>query len=105
VAFLDFSIILLTAALTFPLLGLAAHAVAAVLGLGRPDPATTIGITLLAGLLVTLLTSLVAYYAATATYRVGLDPDNHGLPMITSSMDLLGAVCVVLALQAFGVPS
>jgi mgtE-like transporter len=47
----------------------------------------------------------VAYYTAAATYRVGLDPDNFGLPTITSSMDLLGVICVVLALQAFGVTS
>ena len=105
VAFLDFSIILLTAVLTFPLLGLAAHALAALLGLSSPGAATMIGITVMAGLLVTLLTAFVAYYTAAATYRVGLDPDNHGLPTITSSMDLLGVVCVVLALQAFGVTS
>jgi mgtE-like transporter len=105
VAFLDFSIILLTAVLTFPLLGLAAHALAILLGLNSPGAATMIGITVMAGLLVTLLTAFVAYYTAAATYRVGLDPDNHGLPTITSSMDLLGVVCVVLALQAFGVTS
>jgi mgtE-like transporter len=105
VAFLDFSIILLTAVLTFPLLGLAAHALAALLGLSSPGAATMIGVTVMAGLLVTLLAAFVAYYTAAATYRVGLDPDNHGLPTITSSMDLLGVVCVVLALQAFGVTS
>ncbi|MGH2654563.1 MAG: magnesium transporter [Actinomycetota bacterium] len=105
VAFLDFSIILLTAVLTFPLLGLAAHGLAALLGLSSPGAATMIGVTVMAGLLVTLLTAFVAYYTAAATYRVGLDPDNHGLPTITSSMDLLGVVCVVLALQAFGVTS
>jgi mgtE-like transporter len=105
VAFLDFSVILLTAVLTFPLLGLAAHALAALLGLSSPGAATMIGVTVMAGLLVTLLTAFVAYYSAAATYRVGLDPDNHGLPTITSSMDLLGVVCVVLALQAFGVTS
>ncbi|MGH2546098.1 MAG: magnesium transporter [Actinomycetota bacterium] len=105
VAFLDFSITLLTAVLTFPLLGLAAHALAPLLGLSSPGAATMIGITVMAGLLVTLLTAFVAYYTAAATYRVGLDPDNHGLPTITSSMDLLGVVCVVLALQAFGVTS
>jgi mgtE-like transporter len=105
VAFLDFSIILLTAVLTFPLLGLAAHALAVLLGLTSPGAATMVGVTVMAGLLVTLLTAFVAYYTAAATYRVGLDPDNHGLPTITSSMDLLGVVCVVLALQAFGVTS
>jgi mgtE-like transporter len=103
VAFLDFSIILLTGVLTFPVLGLAAHGLASVLGLESPGVAATIGITVMAGLLATLLTAFVAYYAATATYRMGLDPDNLGLPLLTSSMDLLGVVCIVLAVQTFGV--
>ena len=105
VAFLDFSIILLTAVLTFPVLGLAAHALAVLLDLGSPGAATTIGITVVAGFLVTLVTAFVAYYSAAASYRLGLDPDNHGLPMITGSIDLLGVICVVLAFQAFGVAS
>jgi mgtE-like transporter len=104
-ALLDFSIVLLIAALTFPLLGLAADAVAALLGLTSPGAVTMIGITVTAGMMVTFLAAFVAYYTAAATYRVGLDPDNHGLPMITSSIDLLGVVCIVLAVLAFGVGS
>ena len=34
--------------------------------------------------------------------RLGLDPDNHGIPIITSSMDLIGAVAIILALLVFG---
>jgi mgtE-like transporter len=38
---------------------------------------------------------LVAYYGAIVTFRLGLDPDNHGIPLVTSSMDLIGAVSLV----------
>jgi mgtE-like transporter len=48
---------------------------------------------------------LVAYYTAVATFRRGLDPDNHGIPMITSSMDFLGVMSLVIALMVYGVAS
>jgi mgtE-like transporter len=62
-------------------------------------------ITLLAGLIATIPVVVVAYYSAVATYRLGLDPDNHGIPMITSSMDFVGVISLVVALLAFGIGS
>ena len=37
-----------------------------------------------------------------ATYRLGLDPDNHGIPIVTSSLDLFGAVSLILAIVILG---
>ncbi len=31
---------------------------------------------------------LVGYYAAVVTYRLGMDPDSHAIPVVTSSLDL-----------------
>jgi mgtE-like transporter len=45
----------------------------------------------------------VAYLAAVATYRFGLDPDNHGIPIVTSTMDFLGAATLVATIVVFGV--
>jgi mgtE-like transporter len=45
----------------------------------------------------------VAYYSSVVTYRLGLDPDNYGVPMLTSSMDLVGAVALVLAIITVGI--
>ena len=45
---------------------------------------------------------LVGYYGAVATYRLGLDPDNHGIPIVTSSLDFLGAVSLILAIVILG---
>jgi mgtE-like transporter len=101
-AFLDSSIVFVIGLAVFPLLGLAAHALAAALGLATPGLLPMVGVSTTAGLMATLLAMLVAYYAAAATYRLGLDPDNHGLPLITSSMDFLGVVALVIALLAFG---
>ena len=101
-AFLDSSIVFMIALAVFPLLGLAAHGLAVALGLATPGVARMVGVSTMAGLMATLLAMVVAYYAAAASYRLGLDPDNHGLPLITSSMDFLGVVALVIALLAFG---
>ena len=46
--------------------------------------------------------SLVAYYGTIAAYRLGLDPDNYGIPLVTSSMDLVGAFALILAIVVVG---
>ncbi|MBW3621285.1 MAG: magnesium transporter [Actinobacteria bacterium] len=40
----------------------------------------------------------MAYGAAVATFRFGLDPDNHGIPIVTATMDLAGILCLVSAM-------
>jgi mgtE-like transporter len=54
-----------------------------------------IEISLLAGYLATIGAAVISYATAVATFRFGLDPDNHGIPVLTSSMDLIGMVCLV----------
>ena len=53
---------------------------------------------MLSGALLTPITLVAGYYLAVVTYRSSLDPDNQGVPIITSVMDLAGvagcgAVC------------
>jgi mgtE-like transporter len=105
VAVLDFSVVFLFAILVFPLVGAAAHLGGVWIGLGSPGIVRVVGVSTLAGLLATSVAAVVAYYTAVATYRLGLDPDNHGIPTITSSMDLTGVVALVIGLLAFGLGS
>jgi mgtE-like transporter len=49
------------------------------------------------------LTLVIGYYLAVVTFRFGLDPDNHGVPVVTSTMDLAGVVCLLLAMTLWGV--
>jgi mgtE-like transporter len=105
VAYLDASIVILFSVVNSFLTGVAAHLAARLIGLASPGLVDMIGITMLAGLIATLPVVLVAYYTAVATFRRGLDPDNHGIPMITSSMDFLGVMSLVIALMVFGVAS
>jgi mgtE-like transporter len=72
-------------------------------GYTEPSALTFMGVTMLGGLLATLVACVIGYYAAVAAYRFGFDPDNQTIPIVTSGMDLLGIICLVVALVAFGV--
>jgi mgtE-like transporter len=99
-AALDGTLVLLIAVAVYPLMAVAAELLALAVGIVSPGLIAMVEISILAGLMVTLLAIVVAYYGAVLTYRIGLDPDSHGIPMITSSMDFLGVFCVVLAILA-----
>lgn len=103
VALLDFSIIFLFAAVTFFLTGISAHLASVIVGLASPGVLTMVGISMLAGLMATVSAVGVAYYSAVVTFRRGLDPDNFGIPLITSSMDFVGVIALIIALVTFGV--
>jgi mgtE-like transporter len=100
---LDFSIIFLFAALTFALAGVSAHIASAIVGLASPGVLTVVGISMLAGLIATIAAVWVAYYSAVVTFRRGLDPDNFGIPLITSTLDFVGVIALIIALVTFGV--
>jgi mgtE-like transporter len=61
-----------------------------------------IAVSVLAGAVATTFAVLIGFYGAVATHRLGLDPDNHGIPIVTSSLDLLGAFALILAIVALG---
>ncbi len=86
----------------FFLLGVSADIVAALFDLHSPGGLQMIGVSMLAGVFATIAAVLVGYYGAVATYRLGLDPDNHGIPIVTSSLDFLGAVSLILAIVLLG---
>jgi mgtE-like transporter len=105
VAWLDATVIFLFAAFMFSLRGIAAELIARLLGLASPGAVTMVGVSVAAGMIATVLAVVIAYYVAVATYRLGMDPDNHGIPIVSSTMDLLGMIAFVIALLAFGVAS
>lgn len=102
-ALLDASIVLVLGLTVYSITAVATLGLAEVLGAAYPGVLRFIGITLFGGLLATLVAAFIGYYAATTTYRFGLDPDNHTIPLVTSGMDLLGVICLVVALVVFGV--
>lgn len=103
VALLDGTIVLVLGITVYALTAVATLILAEVVGAAYPGALRFIGITMVGGLLATLVAAVIGYYAATATFRFGFDPDNHTIPIVTSGMDLLGAICLVVALVIFGV--
>ena len=87
----------------FALGAVAAHVAATLTGQTGPALGQMLAVALLAGGLATVFVVLVAYYSTMASFRFGLDPDTYGIPLVTSSLDLVGAFTLVLAMVAVGV--
>ena len=99
---LDFLFIAVLMVPVFVVVGAASNLAAAVLHLASPGMGTMVLIALIAGGLTTVATVFLSYYGTIAAYRLGLDPDNHGIPLVSSSMDLLGALAVIFAIVLVG---
>jgi mgtE-like transporter len=102
-ALLDGTIVIVLGITVYTLTALATFTLSVAIGAAHPGALTFLGTVLFGGMLATLVASVIGYYAAVTTYRFGLDPDNHTIPLVTSGMDLLGVICLVIALGVFGV--
>ena len=71
-------------------------------GLESPSPLLVVLVAITGGLAATAVASLVAYYSTIAAVRFGLDPDTYGIPLVTSTLDLVGAFTFILTLDLFG---
>jgi len=98
----DVLLIYMYAVPVFLLLGVSADIAALAADLRSPGSLEMIAVSMLAGLVATTFAVLVGFYGAVAAYRLGLDPDNHGIPIVTSSLDLLGAVALILVIVSLG---
>ena len=72
-------------------------------GQTTPGLGDLLAVVMIAGLVATVLGVVVAYYTTMAAYRFGLDPDTYGIPVVMSSLDLVGASTLILAMVAVGV--
>lgn len=99
----DFLVVGMLAVPVFTLVALSAELASLAFGYASPGALQMVGIAVLGGVAATLVAMAVAYYGAIATYRLGLDPDNYGIPLLTSSMDLVASVALILAIIALGV--
>ncbi len=83
--------------------GLIAELGGAITGQASPGLGQLVAVALLGGLLASIAVVVVAYYTTVVAIRFGLDPDTYGIPMVTSSLDFVGAFALILALVAVGV--
>jgi mgtE-like transporter len=101
-ASLEGSLTAVLALIGFTVVGVATWVGAAVFGIAAPPAWQLLAGLVAGGLLASVLLFFVAYYAATASYRFGLDPDNSSIPIVTSSMDFLGILCLVVGISLVG---
>ena len=103
-AFRDFTLTYIFAAGVYVFVGAASHLIAVVLFPEGASPGllAMTGVSALAGLIATTTAVLAAYYGSTVSYRLGLDPDTYGIPIITAAVDLLGFMSLIIALIIFG---
>ncbi len=99
---LEASVTVLFALAAFTGVGVIAHTASALAGFESPGLLSMVAIALAAGLLATVVLAVVAYAAASATFRFGLDPDNFGIPIVTATMDFVGVLCLVAAIAVVG---
>jgi mgtE-like transporter len=102
-ALLDGSIVLVLGLTVYSITAVTTLGLAEVINAEYPGALRFVGVTMLGGVLATLVASVIGYYAAITTYRFRFDPDNHTIPLVTSGMDLLGTICLVIALVVLGV--
>jgi mgtE-like transporter len=102
-AWLDAALVVAFGLVVFTLIGLVALGLAALTHLARPSGAQMVGGTLLAGVMTLPLTLVFSYEIAAWTTRFGIDPDNVGVPVITSVMDLAGIAAFLTAMTVLGV--
>ena len=102
-AVVDGAIVLSLGVLVFTAIGAAAWALSTLTEGPDPSPALLIGATLFAGAIVLPITLVVGYYTAVLTARFGIDPDNQGVPFITSLLDLAGVAAILLVMRTSGV--
>ena len=98
----DVTLVYVLASAIFVVLAIATEVLSSLLSLDAPSVVQFAGTVLLAGFLATTLANFVGYFGALLTYRYGLDPDNFGIPLVSSASDFLGAVSLILSLVIFG---
>ena len=98
----DVVLVYLLGGIVFVVLGFATASVGGVLSMATPGWLDVVEAAVVAGLLATTLSNVVGYFGAVVTYRLGLDPDNFGVPLVSSASDLLGAIALMLSLVILG---
>jgi mgtE-like transporter len=102
-ALLDMTLLAPWGLSVFLLVGISSHFVARAVGLASPGLLRMIAVSLTAGTISTIGAAWIAYLGGIATFRFGFDPDNHAVPIVTSSIDLIGTIALVGAVIILGV--
>jgi mgtE-like transporter len=83
--------------------GVGADLVARALGQASPGIGWMVLVSLIGGAFAVAFVVALAYYGTIAAWRVDLDPDTYGIPVVTASVDFVGAVALIATILALGI--
>jgi mgtE-like transporter len=83
--------------------GLGAQLVATLLDQRTPGVWQMLVISLVGGALTMCFMMALAYYGTIAAWRVDVDPDSVGIPVVTASVDFVGVVALIAVAVTIGV--
>jgi mgtE-like transporter len=91
----------LLAVTVFPVIGVGAWGLTALLGETRLAVMTVLAVALTSGIALAVLAVAVTLVATYAAYRFGLDPDDVVIPIVTNTCDVLGVLVLFGAVLLF----
>jgi mgtE-like transporter len=94
----NFAVILLLSVGIFSFVGVLSFFASSSLGVTTPGIVQMVTLSLIGGVLCTSFLNFASYYIAILSFRFGLDPDNDTIPLLTSLIDVVGIVCLLLAI-------
>ena len=80
-----------------------AHVVAGLTGSASPGLGWMLLASLIGGLAAVLFVIALAYYGTVGAWRVDVDPDTYGIPVVTASVDFVGVLALIVAVIALGI--
>jgi mgtE-like transporter len=83
----------------FPLVGIGSWGLTALAGSVQLSPGTVLAISLSAGIALAVLAVAVTVTVTYVAYRLGLDPDDVVIPVVTNTCDVLGVVVLFATVQ------
>jgi mgtE-like transporter len=83
--------------------GVGADLVARLIGSATPGIGWMVLASLIGGLGAVLFVIALAYYGTIAAWRVDVDPDTYGIPVVTASVDFVGVVALIVTVVALGI--
>ncbi|MGH9152537.1 MAG: magnesium transporter [Acidimicrobiales bacterium] len=98
----DIALVYVLAAPVYLFNGVGAHLVGRLLLHESPGIVAMAVASLLAGAVAVSFVVVVAYYGTLAAVRTGVDPDTYGIPVVSSSVDFVGAFSLVIAIALLG---
>jgi mgtE-like transporter len=99
----DMTYVYLLALPVYAFNGIGAHFVGRALGQASPGLLHMVVASVAGGLVAMVFVLALAYYGTILAVRGGVDPDTYGIPIVSSSVDLIGAFTLILAIVTLGI--